>query len=357
MANFQETIEKLLLSDTGDLNELARIAGKNPKTFYIDADFKRSDLTNQDLGQLDTRYADFSRAKLSKMEQALWEMRKRVNTSKLEKNWDEYASSCLALASVLRVFAARAKKAAALDFLDETISVLRDASTVHSKEDQPLKWAEIQRKLADTFGDYAELLHGKDRISPLKNAVTCYRASLTALTIDKNPDVWAATQNRLADSLVTISTYTHPEAAVLLLKDAVTALRSALTIHSKEQNPIKWAAAQNNLGNTLTYLAEYAEDDSALELYGDAKLAYNAALIVRTKEQNPLRWAMTKFNLAITEHSCARNYFCKNSHTSLEAALDNVEEALTMFDPVHMAPNHAKASALRDELLKALKYQ
>ncbi|NOR63530.1 MAG: hypothetical protein GQ535_13675 [Rhodobacteraceae bacterium] len=304
MANFQDIIEKLLLSDTGDLNELARIAGKDPKTFYIDADFKRCDLTGQNLDQMDTRYADFSRAKLSEMEQALWEIRKRIHTHKLDKNWEEYVVSNRALAAILNVFAARAK--------------------------------------------------GPDQILFIQETVSAYRAALTVYTKDQNADNWANIQNNFAASLAALSKYAPNELASTLLEEAVIALRAALTVHTKSQQREEWADLQNNLGNVFADMAERTPGEAGSKLHGQSLIAYRAALTVNTKSENLEQWAKTISNLAILEIQRAEHDGRQDPRPYYETALAYVDDALTVVDPVIMAPQYAKASGLREQLLKAL---
>lgn len=44
-----ENVLKILSADTDDLKELAEIAGANPKTIFIGADFRSIDITPNDL--------------------------------------------------------------------------------------------------------------------------------------------------------------------------------------------------------------------------------------------------------------------------------------------------------------------
>lgn len=49
MAHWLDTVVTLLCADTSDLRELAKIAGRDPKTFYIGVDFAKLETSNQDL--------------------------------------------------------------------------------------------------------------------------------------------------------------------------------------------------------------------------------------------------------------------------------------------------------------------
>jgi hypothetical protein len=53
MAHWLETVVKLLLASTNDLRELARIAGADPKTFYIGIDPRTLDTTDQDISDME----------------------------------------------------------------------------------------------------------------------------------------------------------------------------------------------------------------------------------------------------------------------------------------------------------------
>jgi hypothetical protein len=63
--DWQAKVVRILLDDSSDLRELARIAEANATTFYSSANFRKSDLSNQDLSGLDLSSARLSEARLS----------------------------------------------------------------------------------------------------------------------------------------------------------------------------------------------------------------------------------------------------------------------------------------------------
>lgn len=53
MPGWQEKVVKVMLADTSDLRELARMVGHDPAIFWRDANFRQADLSDQDLSGLD----------------------------------------------------------------------------------------------------------------------------------------------------------------------------------------------------------------------------------------------------------------------------------------------------------------
>ncbi|WP_068115140.1 hypothetical protein [Tropicimonas marinistellae] len=60
---------------------------------------------------------------------------------------------------------------------------------------------------------------------------------------------------------------------------------------------------------------------------------------------------MSQENLAIAELALADHESIADPRPHLAAALEYVEAALGVFDPEHMAYNHEKATALRDDIV------
>lgn len=65
MAHWSRSVQDILLSRTGDLKELAQIAGLDWRTVYRGQSFKGCDLSGQDLRGIDFTGSDLSDAKLS----------------------------------------------------------------------------------------------------------------------------------------------------------------------------------------------------------------------------------------------------------------------------------------------------
>lgn len=65
MKEVMEKISELLLSNSDDLYELAKIAGVDPSILYIGVDFRQSDLSSQDISMLNLSGANFKNATLT----------------------------------------------------------------------------------------------------------------------------------------------------------------------------------------------------------------------------------------------------------------------------------------------------
>ena len=89
-------------------------------------------------------------------------------------------------------------------------------------------------------------------------------------------------------------------------------------------------------------------------MQSEAVSSSNAALEFYNRNEHPMEWAAAQNNLAIAiaiaEQARADHDTCTNPGPHLTAALEAVENALTIFDPVHMSYNHTKATELRDDI-------
>lgn len=136
--------------------------------------------------------------------------------------------------------------------------------------------------------------------------------------------------------------------------EAVSASNAALEFYNRNEHPMEWAAAQNNLAIAIAIAIEdqgnRTDGEQGTDLLAQAVTAFNAALELRTREGFPVQWAMTQQNIAIAEQARAGHDTCTNPRPHLTAALEAVENALTIFDPVHMSYNHTKATELRDDI-------
>ena len=90
------------------------------------------------------------------------------------------------------------------------------------------------------------------------------------------------------------------------------------------------------------------------EFLRQAIAAWRAALRVHTEGAHPVDWAGTQANLAIAEVAYAGLETCTNPRPHLEAALAQVEAALTVFDPAYMPSDYQTATALRDDIVGLL---
>jgi tetratricopeptide (TPR) repeat protein len=73
MAHWLDGVLTLLEAETADLTELARLVGADPKTFYRGADFRRADLSDEDISAFDTHGGDLSKASLGELNRAFLE--------------------------------------------------------------------------------------------------------------------------------------------------------------------------------------------------------------------------------------------------------------------------------------------
>jgi hypothetical protein len=65
LSHWLDTVVTLLCADTSDLRELAKIAGRDPKTFYIGVDFAKLEISDQDLRGIGL--SNFATHRLSKI--------------------------------------------------------------------------------------------------------------------------------------------------------------------------------------------------------------------------------------------------------------------------------------------------
>jgi hypothetical protein len=111
-----------------------------------------------------------------------------------------------------------------------------------------------------------------------------------------------------------------------------------------------WAMTQNNLGAALRDLGARAGDTDALQ---DAVTAFRAALEVRTREAAPYLHAQTMENLAIARLARATLPDAPDRAADLAAALDAVDDALSVYTPEHTPYDHGTATRLREAILAA----
>ncbi len=123
----------------------------------------------------------------------------------------------------------------------------------------------------------------------------------------------------------------------------------------RNRDPWIWAAGKNNLAGALQAQASRAGGAEGAALLGQAVAAWRDALQVRTRAEYPVDWAMTQNNLASAGLDWSRHDTCTDSRPHLRAALDHVEAALGVYDPVHMPYDHGTATALRNRILTALR--
>ncbi len=118
------------------------------------------------------------------------------------------------------------------------------------------------------------------------------------------------------------------------------------------EDPIK--VIRSTISRTVTDNIIAQKQESVFEQSAEASAALAAVLAIRTKEQRPLNWAIANFNLAITQQSYASSFYTQDADPVLNDALDNVEDALTVFTSFNENDYFVKAHRLRTQLLRSL---
>ena len=111
-----------------------------------------------------------------------------------------------------------------------------------------------------------------------------------------------------------------------------------------------WATTQNNLAVALQNQGTRTQGAEGVDLLAQAVTAYRNALEVRARADRPVQWATTHFNIALCEEARAEHDSCLDPRPPVTAALEAVENALTIFDPEHMSRYYDIATELRDRI-------
>lgn len=167
-----------------------------------------------------------------------------------------------------------------------------------------------------------------------------------ALTQDLSTQIGAACAGAFAFAAAPVAVASIAPVALPL-----TAL-AAMVLHRKDECGKK--ARENAQKAALKDQAQRTDGPASTTLSSEAASAFRKALNVRPKAEHPVDWAISKYNLAHLVMARAKHPTCQNPRPPLKVALAFVNEALSVFDPFHMAPNHAKASRLREQHLKTL---
>jgi tetratricopeptide (TPR) repeat protein len=238
--------------------------------------------------------------------------------------------------------------------LAQAVAAYRQALQVSTRADHPVQWAGTMQNLAIALRNQGIRTGGEAGTALLAQAVAAYRQALEVRTRADHPVDWAMTMQNLANALRQQGTRTGAEAGTALLAQAVAAYRQALEVRTRADHPVQWAMTMQNLANALQEQGTRTGGEAGTALLAQAVAAYRQALEVRTRADHPVDWAMTQENMAICELSWAEHPACDDPLPHLRAALDHVDAALTVYDPVHMPYDHGTATALRAEILAAL---
>ncbi|KAB7610411.1 helix-turn-helix transcriptional regulator [Amylibacter sp. SFDW26] len=256
------------------------------------------------------------------------------------------------LAVALGDQAARSEGADATALLGRAVAAYEAALEVRTRDDEPQKWAMTQNNLANVLRDQAARTEGADATALLGRAVAAYEAALEVYTRDDEPQKWAMTQNNLAVALRNQAACTEGADATALLGRAVAAYEAALEVYTRDDEPQKWAMMQNNLANVLRDQAARTEGADATALLGRAVAAYEAALEVYTRDDGPQNWAETQGNLGSLFLQSVT--VSRTPGQDLQRALQHLDAALEVYDPVHTSQYYVKCTNVRDHVLDLL---
>ncbi len=279
----------------------------------------------------------------------------RDAVARLDRETDAmaWASANQNLAIALRNQGTRTAGEAGTALLAQAVAAYRQALTVLTRADHPVQWAMTTQNLAGALQTQGTRTAGEAGTALLAQAVAAYREALTVRTRADHPVQWAGTMQNLAIALKNQGTRTGGEAGIDLLAEAVAAYREALTVRTRADHPVDWAMTTQNLAGALQTQGTRTAGEAGTDLLAQAVAAYREALTVRTRADHPVDWAMTQENLAICQQAWADHPACTDPLLHLRAALDHVDAALTVYDPVHMPYDHGTATALRAEILAA----
>lgn len=258
------------------------------------------------------------------------------------------------LANVLLIQGRRVGGAAGIAILAEAIMACREALTVFTRTSHPTEWAATMQILADALQTKGTRTAGEDGAALLSEAVAAYQLALEVRTRSENPVDWATTMQALARAVQTQGTHISGKEGSVLLAEALAIYRQSLEATTRAVHPMEWAAVMQNIANALRAQGTGKGGKAGTELLAEAVMAYRQALSVFTLADHPVNWAMTQENMAICELAWSEHPACADPLPHLRAALEYVDAALTVFDPVHMSFYHQKATALRADILAAL---
>ena len=267
-----------------------------------------------------------------------------------EKNQSDWWAAQVMLGNALRIQGRRTAGPSGADLLGEAVAAYRAALRVRTEADHPVDWAKTTQNLAAAITEQGFRTAGEAGTALLAEAEAAYRDALRVLTEADHPVNWAMTIHNLGNALLQRGSRTAGEASDALLAAAVTAYRDALRVFTEADDPVGWALTTQNLACELKKQGIRTSGQVGTKLMAEAVAVYRDALRVRTEADHPVDWAVTKNNMAETERDRADHAACTNPRPHLEAALGHIEEALTVYDPKHMAVRHEEAVRLRDDI-------
>lgn len=186
-----DKLYKILESDNNSLEELATIAGADPVTFYRDANFRKSDLRDESLLELDLSEANIDDAELDSEVELILKLqvaaRNYFNSSDME-NWAVTQNN---LGAALQTLGERESGTARLEL---AVRAYENALKERTQKRAPLEWATTQSNLGVALKTLGERETGTER---LELAMLAFEKSLQEWTQERVPLDWALTQGNL----------------------------------------------------------------------------------------------------------------------------------------------------------------
>lgn len=266
-----------------------------------------------------------------------------------------WASAMHDLANSIRIRGTRTAGIEGLELLSSASTAYRAALKESPKTTHAVNWATINNDLGVALRNQGMRCLGSKGTALLNEAINAYHAALDVFTQQEHPLVWSSAQNNLGNALLDLGGRAEtPGATLLLLQEANSAYLSALKVRNKGAFPVEWATTQHNLAASLMIQGASTAGPRGAALLELADAAYSSALEVRSPQAHPVDWAMTQENLAILHEAIARHDTCTDPVPPLRVALQHVDAALTIYDPVHLPRNYQQTTALRERILAAL---
>lgn len=238
--------------------------------------------------------------------------------------------------------------------LAEAVKAFGAALEVFTRSDHPVEWARTQNKKAIALQYLGTRTSGPEGASYLARAVAAFDASLEVRTRTEHPVEWAMTHNSKAIALEEQGIRTTATDGASLLARAVVAYDTALEVRTRLDHPVDWAMTQNNKAGALYRQGILTAGCAGVSLLAQAVAAYDKALEVFTRVDHPVQWGETKANMAILFEDWAEREDVDDPKAKLRAALNYVDEALSVFNADSMSFHVENETKRREGILTAL---
>lgn len=208
--------------------------------------------------------------------------------------------------------------------LKQAIADLRALTSRHDRE-----WnQESLARLGSLLG-YALAVAGWKGEEPdlLNEAVLIFQELSQSYTRENSRDAWTSVQNNLGYALLALGKLTS---STEHLETALEAFQNVLWEHDREKKPLLWAAALNNYGYALTVLANKEDHSRSVSSLEEAIDALEESLQVYTHVRWPREWAMIQTNLGNAQLKLGEK---KPTNEPLHASVRSLRNALLELNP------------------------